>query len=70
MDDLAAIALTSTVFGLLHGQIIWIMYAIILGMVLGLGYVLYDSIYPAIVLHMSFNLVSGIPMILNQQGRV
>lgn len=70
MDDLAAIALTSTVFGLLHGQIIWIMYAIILGMVLGLVYVLYDSIYPAIVLHMSFNLVSGIPMILNQQGLV
>ncbi len=70
MDDLAAIALTSTVFGLLHGQIIWIMYAVILGMVLGLVYVLYDSIYPPIILHMSFNLVSGIPMVLDKQGMV
>ncbi|MEG1294677.1 MAG: type II CAAX endopeptidase family protein [Clostridium sp.] len=70
LDDIAAIAWTSTVFGLLHGQIIWIMYAIILGMALGLVYVLYDSIYPPIILHMSFNLVSGIPMLLNPQGAV
>lgn len=63
-----ALILVSLVFGLMHGQILWICYASVLGLVLGLIYLLYDSIYPSMIVHISFNLVSGIPMILNPSG--
>ena len=63
-----ALIVVSLVFGLMHGQIIWICYASVLGLVLGMIYLLYDSIYPSMIVHISFNLVSGIPMILNPTG--
>lgn len=63
-----ALILVSLVFGLMHGQIIWIVYASVLGLVLGMIYLLYGSIYPSMIVHISFNLVSGIPMLLNPMG--
>lgn len=63
-----ALILISLIFGLLHGQIIWIIYASVLGLVLGMIYLLYGSIYPSMIVHISFNLVSGIPMLLDPTG--
>lgn len=63
-----ALILVSLVFGLMHGQILWIVYASVLGLVLGMLYLLYGSIYPSMLVHISFNLVSGIPMLLNPSG--
>lgn len=63
-----ALIVTSLVFGFMHGQIIWIIYASVLGLVLGMIYLLYRSIYPSMIVHMTFNLVSGIPMLMNPSG--
>lgn len=68
VPPLYALVLVSLIFGLMHGQIIWILYASVLGLVLGLIYLCYGSIYPSMVVHICFNLVSGIPMILNPSG--
>ena len=65
-----ALLFISLIFGLMHGQIIWICYASVLGLVLGMIHLLYDSIYPSMIVHISFNLVSGIPMILNPEGGI
>lgn len=68
IQPLYALILISLIFGLMHGQIIWIIYASVLGLVLGMIYLLYGSIYPSMIVHISFNLVSGIPMLLNPEG--
>lgn len=70
INPLYALVIVSLVFGLMHGQIIWILYASVLGLVLGLIYLLYGSIYPSMVVHICFNLVSGIPMILSPSGLI
>lgn len=70
INPLYALILVSLVFGLMHGQIIWILYASVLGLILGMVYLLYGSIYPSIVVHICFNLVSGIPMILSPSGLI
>lgn len=68
LSPITALSTSALLFGVLHGQLIWILYAVVLGLVLGLMYLIYDSIYPSILLHISFNLVSGIPMLMNKTG--
>ena len=55
-----SIILSSLIFGVLHGQILWILYAAATGAVLGAVYVRYNSIVPTIALHFTFNLLGGI----------
>lgn len=51
-----AILLSSLVFGLMHGQILWIAYAAFLGIILALVAVRTKSILATILLHVTFNL--------------
>lgn len=55
MPLIPALILQSLGFGLLHGQIIWICYATVLGIVLGLIKSRYNSLYPCILFHLIFN---------------
>lgn len=52
-----AIAITSLVFGLVHGSFIWMCYAAALGFVFGFLFVRSDSIFPSLTAHFVFNLI-------------
>lgn len=51
-----AILLSALVFGLMHGQILWIAYAAFLGIILALVAIRTKSILATILLHVTFNL--------------
>lgn len=55
MPTVVALILQAVIFGSLHGQILWIAYATILGVAFGLLKIRYRSLYAGIVLHFSFN---------------
>lgn len=59
MPALAAAILTSTVFGAMHGTLIWAAYAFIGSMMLIFVYTKYRSLYASVFFHMLFNLVGG-----------
>lgn len=62
-----AVLLTALVFGLAHGQILWMTYTFVLGVVLGLVAVKTDSIIPGIIMHMVFNVCGVvIPTLLGE----
>ena len=52
-----ACVLSSLVFGLLHGQLLWIAYAFIMGVVLTLVFERTGTLWASIVVHVTFNLV-------------
>lgn len=52
----AAILLSSLLFALMHGQILWICYTFLVGIILCLAAEKTDSILASIVIHMLFNL--------------
>ncbi len=56
MSDWSALLFTSFFFGLMHGQVLWICYTTVVGLVL--GYVAWktDSIWTSIFMHFAFNL--------------
>lgn len=56
MSDRAAVLICALIFGVAHGQILWMVYTFALGIVLGLVAVKSDSVVPGIVLHMVFNI--------------
>lgn len=61
-----AMLLSSVLFGLVHGQLIQIVYATFLGCVLTLLMIKYRTLKAAIVAHMIFNFIGGfMPTLLN-----
>ena len=56
MSDWAAILISGFIFGLAHGQILWMSYTFIMGILLGLVAVKSESLLPSLALHMIFNL--------------
>ncbi len=64
MPTVLAATLSALIFGLAHGQIIWMTYAFVLGLVLSLIFVKTKSLMGNIFLHFIFNLVSGIMMLM------
>lgn len=51
-----AAVITSIIFGLAHGQIVWIAYATVLGLILCLVAIQTQSVAASILLHMVFNI--------------
>ena len=56
----AAVVLASLIFGLCHGQAVWVGYAFLIGMVLGLMTWRTGSILPSILTHFTFNAIGQI----------
>lgn len=50
-----AVVISSLLFGIAHGQIVWIIYAFVLGVILSAVVVKTESLTASILLHMSFN---------------
>lgn len=65
MPAIVAAVLSSLVFGLMHGTIIWVMYAFVLGMIMTWLFERYQSLAANITFHLAFNamglLLSAIP---------
>ena len=55
MSDWGAILLSALIFGVAHGQILWMVYTFVLGVIFGLVAVKSESILPTLALHMTFN---------------
>jgi len=55
MSDWAAILISGFIFGLAHGQILWIAYTFVMGVIFGLVAVKSESMIPGLVMHMVFN---------------
>lgn len=60
----AALLIQALLFGLVHGQLIWTAFTFALGLVLGLTADYFDSIWPAILLHLAFNGCNYLPIAL------
>lgn len=56
----AAVIISAVVFGLVHGSLLSMIYATVVGLVLGTLYVKFDSIIPAIICHVFFNSMSSL----------
>lgn len=65
MPTIVAAVLASLVFGLMHGTIIWVIYAFVLGMVMTWVFERYQSLTANIIFHLAFNamglILSAIP---------
>lgn len=65
MPTIVAAILASLVFGLMHGTIIWVLYAFVLGMVMTWIFERYQSLTANIIFHLAFNamglVLSAIP---------
>ena len=59
MPPWLACVLASAIFGLLHGQIVWIAYAFVVGMALALVFERTGTLWASIILHVTFNLAGG-----------
>ncbi len=55
LPHLLAVFLQALIFGLLHGQILWVAYSFFMGILFGLLKLRYQSLYACILLHFSFN---------------
>ncbi|MGI6084719.1 MAG: CPBP family intramembrane glutamic endopeptidase [Acetivibrionales bacterium] len=65
MPVIVALVIQTVIFGLMHGQILWICYATFFGALLAIIKLRYKSLYPCILLHASFNGASYIFAYLN-----
>ncbi len=62
MNRFVAVAVSAVIFGLFHGALLAVCYATVLGVVFGLLTERFDSILPAVVCHIFFNLTNFIPL--------
>ena len=58
MGTAAAVVVSSLIFGFAHGSALAMIYASLLGLLLGALYARYDSILPGIIFHVFFNMTS------------
>lgn len=59
MPTAIAVVLTSLIFGLMHGQSVWIAYAFVLGLVMNFLVIKTGSILSSILFHILFNLLGS-----------
>lgn len=56
----AAVTVSACLFGVMHGQLLWIAYAAVSGIVLAIVYKKYNSVYASIAFHSAFNLMGTV----------
>ncbi len=60
IPETIAVIMTSVAFGLLHGQIFWAVYAAVVGILLNVVFIKYNSLYANLSMHFAFNAASFI----------
>ena len=66
LPAVVSVFLSSIIFGLFHGNLIWMLYAGALGLVFGFLYVKSGSIYSSLAVHIVFNLLGFLYSALGQ----
>ncbi len=66
----AAVIIATIVFSILHGSVLWIIYAFAVGCVMALVFDMFNSVIASIAFHMSFNIVGMyiLPYIMIKSG--
>ena len=64
----AAVAVSSGIFAICHVNPIWVIYAFVIGLILGRTAIKKDNILYGIVLHGGFNLFSAVNLVLQKTG--
>ncbi len=54
--------MSTLIFGLMHFDFIWSIYAAVIGFFMGCLYIYYDSVVPSAIVHSLFNLISCLPV--------
>lgn len=67
MSSIIAAVITSLAFGIVHGSIVWCMYAFVLSMILIWVFERFESTLANITLHMAFN---ALGMLLSETGEI
>ncbi len=62
-----ALALTSLLFGLVHGNFIWMLYAALMGAIFGFLFYRCDSVFPSLVMHVVFNFIGFLYSLLDTE---
>lgn len=60
-----ALLVQALLFGLVHGQLLWTAFTFALGLVLGVTADYFDSVWPAILVHLAFNACNYLPIALD-----
>lgn len=68
MPMFAAMLLSSWVFGMMHGEVIWVIYAALLGLLLAWVFEKYRSLTASIIVHFAFNLFGMLSELLGDIG--
>lgn len=68
MPGWLAVVLSSAVFGVCHGQGVWIGYAFVLGLVQGFIALRAGSLWPSILCHLVFNAIGEIHSLIPETG--
>ena len=55
----AAILVSCAIFGLMHGQLLWVIYAFLMGVALTLIYDKYRTLLPSMAFHIAFNITGS-----------
>ncbi|MGI5883943.1 MAG: CPBP family intramembrane glutamic endopeptidase [Candidatus Spyradocola sp.] len=63
-----ALLVQALLFGFVHGQLLWSAFTFLLGLALGLTADYFDSIWPAVLLHLCFNAGNYLPLFLELDG--
>ena len=64
LPKVLSVMLSSLIFGIFHGNLVWMLYAFGLGLVFGFLYVKSESIYVSLVVHTVFNLIGYVYSVL------
>lgn len=70
MPTIVAAILASLVFGLVHGTIIWVIYAFVLGMVMTWVFERYQSLAANIIFHLAFNAMGLVFTVIPESAEV
>lgn len=65
MPTALAILISAIIFGLCHGQFIWIIYATVIGIIFNIVFIRYKSVVANVLLHSVFNLTSFLLYFIN-----
>lgn len=68
MPGWLAVLLSALIFGLCHGQAVWMAYAFVIGLVFGLLALRARSIWPSLCAHMVFNATGQLLSLLEEGG--
>lgn len=70
LPPVAAVIISAVIFGLVHPTILSMVYATVLGLILGALYIKYDSVIPSIICHAAFNSMSCLLSLITEDTAI